>query len=138
MKYLSLAALKVALADLFGERHATLLLSSAGKTYESILLERKQRIDDLPGILTGGKPLAEAMAEADDVHDGYGGAIWHLTEAYARCPKVPAEVRAAVGRVREGSGVSRGALHSVADRGGSGDALIRGQVAIVALALAGL
>ncbi|MDC3960294.1 hypothetical protein [Polyangium jinanense] len=100
MRYLSLAALKVALADLFSERHAALVLSGAGKTYESILLAKKQQIDALPGALTGGKPLAESMAEADDVHDGFGSAIWHMTEAYERCPKVPAHVRAAVGRVR--------------------------------------
>ncbi|MDI1479144.1 hypothetical protein [Polyangium sp. y55x31] len=100
MKYLSLAALKVALADLFSERHAALVLSGAGKTYEPILLAKKNQIDALPGALTGGKPLAESIAEADDVHDGFGAAIWHMTEAYARWPKAPAHVRAAVERVR--------------------------------------
>ncbi|MDI1451612.1 hypothetical protein [Polyangium sp. 6x1] len=100
MRYLSLAALKVAFADLFGERHAALLLSGAGKTYEPILLAKKQQIDALPGALTGGKPLAEAIAEADDVHDGFGAAIWHMTEAYGRWPKAPAHVRAAIERVR--------------------------------------
>ncbi|MDI1436814.1 hypothetical protein [Polyangium sorediatum] len=100
MRYLSLAALKVAFANLFGERHAALVLSGAGKTYEPILLAKKQQIDTLPGALTGGKPLAEAIAEADDVHDGFGSAIWHLTEAYARWPKVPPHVRAAIERVR--------------------------------------
>ena len=100
MKYLSLAALKVALADLFNERHPALVLSSAGKTYESILQQKKQQIDALPAVLTGGKPLAEAIAEVDDEHDGFGAAIWYLTEAYVRCPKVSAPVRAAALRIR--------------------------------------
>ncbi|MDI3284480.1 hypothetical protein [Polyangium sp. 15x6] len=85
---------------MFGPRHAALVVSGAGKTYESILLAKKQQIDALPGALTGGKPLAESIAEADDEHDGFGAAIWHVTEAYMRCPKVPAHVRAAVERVR--------------------------------------
>ncbi|MRG90447.1 hypothetical protein [Polyangium spumosum] len=100
MKYLSLAALKVAFADLFSERHPALVLSGAGKTYEPILLAKKQQIDALPGTLTGSKPLAEEIAEADDMHDGFGGAIWHMAEAYARWPKAPEHVRAAALRVR--------------------------------------
>ncbi|MRG91253.1 hypothetical protein [Polyangium spumosum] len=100
MKYLSLAALKVALANLFGERHPVLVLSSAGKMYEPILLEKKQQLDALPAALTGGKPLAETIAEVDDDHDGFGAAIWHLTEAYVRCPNVSAPVRAAAARIR--------------------------------------
>ncbi|MDC0745061.1 hypothetical protein [Polyangium mundeleinium] len=100
MRYLSLAALKVAFADLFGERHAALVQSGAGKTYEPILLAKKQQIDALPVALTGGKPLAEAIAEADDMHDGFGAAIWHLTEAYGRWPKAPPHVRTAIERVR--------------------------------------
>jgi hypothetical protein len=99
MRYISLAALKVALANLFGDRHAALVLSGAGKTYEPILLEKKQLIDALPESAEG-KPLAEALAEADDEHDGFGAAIWHLTEAYLRWPKLPAHVRGAIERVR--------------------------------------
>ena len=100
MKYLSLAALKVALGDLFVERHAALVSSSAGKTYEPILQAKKQQIDALPGALTGGKPLAEAITEADNMHDGFGAALWHVTEAYRRSPNASPHVRAAVQRIR--------------------------------------
>lgn len=100
MRFLSLAALKVALADLFDKRHGALILSNAGKTYEPILQEKKALIDALPVALTGGKPLADELTEADLVHDGFGAAIWHLAEAYARWPQVPPDVLAAIKRIQ--------------------------------------
>ncbi len=100
MRFLSLPALKVAFTDLFTKRHAALLLSSAGKTYEPVLLEKKSLIDALPAALIGGKPLADELTEADIVHDGFGGAIWYLVQAYQRWPQVPPDVLAAVKRVQ--------------------------------------
>jgi len=100
MRFLSLAALKVAFADLFTKRHSALLLSSAGKTYEPVLLEKKSLIDALPAALTGGKPLADEITLADEEHDGFGGAIWYLVQAYQRWPQVPPDVLAAVKRVQ--------------------------------------
>jgi len=100
MKYLSLAALKVALSDLFTTRHATLLSSGAGKTYETVLAQNKARIDALPEALTGGKPLADVLSDADARHDGFGAAIFYICEAYERWPNVPADIRAAIGRIR--------------------------------------
>lgn len=99
MRFLSLAALKVALADLFDKRHPALILSNAGKTYEPILLEKKNLIDALPAVLTGSKPLVEEIDAADELHDGYGAALWHLGQAYLRCPNVAPEVRAAAKRI---------------------------------------
>jgi len=100
MRFLSLAALKVAFADLFTKRHSALVLSSAGKTYEPVLLEKKALIDALPAALTGGKPLTDEITLADESHDGFGGAIWYLVQAYERWPQVPPEVLAAVKRIQ--------------------------------------
>jgi len=62
MRFLSLAALKLGFADLTTKRHSALLLSSAGKTYEPILLGKKALIDALPAALTGGKPLTDEQS----------------------------------------------------------------------------
>jgi hypothetical protein len=100
MRYLSLAALQVGLADLFANRHADLMASKAGQMYQPILQEQKKAIDALPGANGTTKPLADALTETDGRHDGFGAAIWHLTEAYLRWPDVPAGVRGAIERVR--------------------------------------
>ena len=101
MRHITLPALKVALADLFDKRIDALLSSNAGKTYEPILRDKKARIDALPEALTGGRPLAEALSETDDLHDAFGAAIWSLTEAYFYWPDIPADVRSAIERIRE-------------------------------------
>ncbi len=100
MRFLSLAALKIAFADLFTKRHSALLLSSAGKTYEPVLLEKKALIDALPEAITGGKPLVDELTDADAEHDGFGAAIWYLAQAYERWPQVPPEVLAAIKRIQ--------------------------------------
>lgn len=100
MRYLSLAALHVGLADLFAHRHADLVTSKAGQMYESLLLERKTALDALPEASGANKPLAEALSEADARHDGFGAAVWHLTEAYLRWPDISANTRGAIERVR--------------------------------------
>lgn len=100
MRFLSLAALEIAFVDLFTKRHSALVLSSAGKTYEPVLLEKKALIDALPAALTGGKPLVEEIADADVIHDGFGAAIQYLGQAYERWPNVPPEVLAAIKRIQ--------------------------------------
>lgn len=100
MRHIPLSALKIALADLFDKRIDALLASNAGKTYEPVLRDKKDRIEALPEALTGGRPLAEAMTEIDDHHDGYGAALWYMTEAYLRCPEVSAHTRKIIERIR--------------------------------------
>lgn len=100
MRFLSLAALKLAFADLTTKRHSALVLSNAGKTYEPVLLQKKALIDALPAALTGGKPLTEELTDADIVHDGFGAAIWHIAQAYERWPGVTPEVLAAIKRIQ--------------------------------------
>lgn len=100
MRFLSLAALQVALADLFSNRLDALHACNAGKTYEPMLRKKQHAIDALPEAHGDGKPFADALTQADTTYDGFGGAIWHLTEAYLRWPTIPADVRAAITRVR--------------------------------------
>jgi len=100
MRHITLPALKIALTDLFERRIDALRASSAGRTYEPLLRDKLARIDALPEVVGGGKPLAEAMSETDEAHDGFGAAIWFLTEAYLRCPDMSPEVRATIERIR--------------------------------------
>jgi hypothetical protein len=100
MRFLTLAALKIGLADLATKRHAALVLTRAGKTYEPILLEKRALIDALPAVLTGNKPLADELTDADVVHDGFGAAVWYLGQAYQRWPDVPPDVPAAIKRIQ--------------------------------------
>jgi hypothetical protein len=100
MRFLSLAALQVGLADLFTVRQTDLVASKAGQMYESILLEQKSAIDGLPEPTGNSKPLADSLSVADVRNDGFGAAIWHITEAYLRWPDISANVRGAIERVR--------------------------------------
>lgn len=100
MRYLSLAALQVGLADLFAHRHTDLVASKTGTMYEPILLERKSVVDGLPEATGAGKPFADALTDADSRHDGFGAALWHFTEAYLCWPDISADVRGAIERVR--------------------------------------
>lgn len=95
-----LTDLKLVLPDLLEKKRPLLDGTNTGKTYLPLLTKQLGAIDELPGAVEPGTPLAEELAERDADHDGFGGAIWHLTEAYARCPTASDEVRAAAQRIR--------------------------------------
>lgn len=95
-----LSDLKLLLPDLLEKKRPLLEGTNTGKTYLSLLTRKLGEIDDLPVTIEPGTPLAEELAERDADHDGFGGAVWHLTEAYARCPTASDELRAAAARVR--------------------------------------
>jgi hypothetical protein len=101
MRNLTLGDLKLGLNDLLEKRAADLKACQAGALYAPMLTTKREAIDALPEALTGGRPLAAQLAEADVRHDGYGGAVWHLTEAILRHPDLPAKVVNAAERVRE-------------------------------------
>lgn len=101
-RLLNLTDLKLGLDDLLTKRSGALRTSSFGITYEPLLISKHRAITALPDVYTGGKPLAEALAQTDDEHDGFGSAIWHLTEAYLRLPMQDPAVAAAISRVRAG------------------------------------
>lgn len=102
MRNLTLGDMKLGLHDLLDKRNAALLSTKTGAIYAPMLVDRRKRIDALPPALTGGAPLAEQLAETDSEHDGFGGAVWFLTEAYKRAPTTSPATLAAVERIRQG------------------------------------
>jgi len=97
---LPLSDLSLFLNDLFDKRHAALVASNTGKSYEPILAKRRTAISALPAALIGGKPLAVELNETDDVHDGTGSAVWLMTESYRRYPGTSPHLLAALKRIR--------------------------------------
>lgn len=97
---LLLTDLKLGLSDLLGKKRHLLEPTNTGKTYLPLLQEQLQAIDDLPASVEAGTPLAAELGERDTEHDGFGSAVWFVTEAYARCPDTSDEVRAAAARIR--------------------------------------
>ena len=92
MRNLTLGDLKLGLNDLLEKRAADLTACQAGALYGPMILAKRDAIAALPDALTGGRPLAAQLAETDIRHDGYGGAVWHLTEAILRHPDLPGKV----------------------------------------------
>ena len=99
-RLLNLSDLKLGLDDLHDKRHKALTSSTTGKSYEPMLANRRTAIDALPAALTGGKPLALELGEADETHDGLGGSVWFNTEGYFRNPNTPADQLEAAKRIR--------------------------------------
>lgn len=99
-KLLNLSDMKLGLDDLHDKREKSLVSSATGKSYEPMLANRRKAINALPAALTGGKPLAAELAEADVLHDGAGISIWYMTESYIRNPNTPAELVDAAKRIR--------------------------------------
>lgn len=97
---LTLAALQLGFADLFGKRHAALVKSRAGKYYEPKLVKLRDDIAALPPQVVSGAPLAEELAVVDGEHDGFGAVIYFITEAALRHPALDPKIVAAAGRVR--------------------------------------
>ena len=92
--------LKLGLADLLDSRQKALVSTKAGQSYQAMLAQKREAIDALPPALVGGRPLAAELADTDEVHDGYGAALWHLTEAYLSLPGASPEIVAAARRIR--------------------------------------
>lgn len=99
-KLLNLSDLALGLDDLHDKREKSLVSSATGKSYEPMLANRRTAINALPAALTGGKPLAAELAEADALHDGIGISVWYMTESYFRNPSTPAEQLDAAKRIR--------------------------------------
>jgi hypothetical protein len=95
-----LSDLRLGLSDMLEKRDGPLKQTAAGKLYKPRLIKVLEAISALPPAVTEGRPLAEALAVTDGVHDGYGSALWHYTEAILRAPGVDPESRAAAERIR--------------------------------------
>lgn len=97
----TLGDLKLALRDIIGKRHAAVASTLAGRLYLPRLEAHLDQIEALPASLTSGRPLAEELGAEDVIHDGWGGAVYYMTEAYLRLPlPAHAPLREAASRVR--------------------------------------
>jgi hypothetical protein len=97
---LNLADLLIGLDDLFTTRHADFVSTKVGEAYAELLDGVRTQVNALPPALTGRLPLVEEISAVDGDHDGFGGAIYYMTEAYLRLPGVDPAVLAAVKRIR--------------------------------------
>ena len=100
MRALVLSDLRLGISDVLDKRGAALKQTTAGKLYQPRLVKVLESISALPPAVTEGRPLAEALAQTDAIHDGYGAAIWHYTEAMLRAPGVDQETRASAEAIR--------------------------------------
>lgn len=100
MRALLLADLMLALPHLLDKKAAILKKTEAGRIYQRRLKQKREEIEALPAAAIERRPLAEQLAETDTLHDGYGAAIWHYTEAMLRAPGVETSIREAAERVR--------------------------------------
>ena len=100
-QFLTLNDLHLGLRDLVQVRLPTHGDLHAVRSYGPRLAARLAEIVASPGAAAGGEPFAAELSETDAVHDGYGGAIWHLSEALLRAPKVSEALRATLTAVRE-------------------------------------
>jgi hypothetical protein len=129
---LTLGDLKQGLDDLLTTRHAALTLTRVGKAYEDLLAQKRTQIDALPKELGGSKPVPEQLATTDTEHDGFGTAIYYLTEAYLHLPNIDTDVLEAIMHIRASLIPSLEQLHdSYADEA---EAALRRKAALPALA----
>jgi hypothetical protein len=129
---LTLGDLKQGLDDLLTTRHAALVLTRVGKAYEELLKQNRAQMDALPTEFGEGKPVPELLATTDAEHDGFGTAIYYLTEAYLHLPNVDTEVLEAIMHIRASLIPSLEQLHdSYADEA---EAALRRKAALPQLA----
>lgn len=91
--YLSLNDLLLGVADLVEVRLLKVTHVASVSMYAPRLQARLAEIRALPGAGTGAEPFAEELAAKDVEHDGHGGAIWFLVEAFLRSPLTSPELR---------------------------------------------
>lgn len=99
MRHITLGNLLLGLDDLLTKRLGALQSFDAGKASVKFLTLRRDKIAALPPELTG-RPLADELARADALHDGFGGALWFFAEAYLRLPDLPPAIAEAAQKIR--------------------------------------
>ena len=95
MRTLTLSDLKLGIGDLLSRRVETVRATRCGAIYEPLLRASLDAIHALPAATFGSRPLSDQLSETDVVHDGFGNAVWYLTEAYLRLPTATKKQRAA-------------------------------------------
>jgi hypothetical protein len=85
--------LNLFLGDLLsGDRKTQLLLAPCGVTYTALFTEKQHEFQKLPPLLLRERPLADELDVTDDLHDGYGAAVWFAMNSYLRLPEEAPEV----------------------------------------------
>lgn len=100
MRNLTLGDLDLGLRDLLTEREASLSQLVCTQVYLPQIQAQYAVIEALAPALAG-RALADELAEADSLHDDFGGALWDHTEALLHAPDVSEATRAAARRIRE-------------------------------------
>lgn len=97
---LNLADIYLGFEDLFTKRIGALTSTKAGAGQVEVLAAQRSEVSALPLAMTG-RAFVDELSVMDDEHDGFGYALWYLTEAYVRAPRTKPETVAAARRVRE-------------------------------------
>lgn len=92
MRTLTVADFRLALDNLYTapERFALFKQTAAFTVYGAELDALRA---ELPLTLKGNRPMAKELDAADDAHDGFGGALWLLTESIKRHPGASEELK---------------------------------------------
>lgn len=99
MRHILLESLQLGLADLLSKRLAALQSFANGAANIPLITLQHAKISALPAALLG-RPLVEELEAADSRHDGVGGGIFFITEAYLRHPDTTPERIAAAKQIR--------------------------------------
>lgn len=99
MRHITLGSLLLGLDDLLTKRSDALQSFDAGKASLKFLSGRRDKITALPAELTG-RPHADLLAATDARHDGFGGVVWFVTEAYLRHPGSTPDMIEAAKKIR--------------------------------------
>ncbi|TKD05181.1 hypothetical protein [Polyangium fumosum] len=100
MRNLTLGDLDLGMRDLLTDRKPNLVLLVCSQVYLPQLQAQYATIEALAPALVG-RAFADELAEADFLHDSFGGGLWDYTEALLHAPDVSEVTRSIVRRVRE-------------------------------------
>jgi hypothetical protein len=105
MKNLTINDLKLGLTELLdpnGKRFPVLSVTKAWSFYRDELQQKQQELQALPPDVAGAtRQSTSVLTETDDLHDGFGGALYYQTEAYLRAPDTSRELRIAIQELRD-------------------------------------
>lgn len=99
MRHILLESLLLGLDDLLIKRLPALQSFANGAANAKLLGTHRDRIAALPAALTG-RPLTDELEVGDMRHDGLGGGIWFILEAYLRHPDTSAAQLDAIKKIR--------------------------------------
>ncbi|MEO1269520.1 MAG: hypothetical protein AAFX99_15645 [Myxococcota bacterium] len=102
MLHMKVADIKLGLADLLTNRIEALRLMLMAPVYEKTLRTFQE---EFAAVGLDGAPQRRALASelqaADQTYDGFGAAVWHLTEAYRRLPTTDATIDQHIMAIRD-------------------------------------